>query len=238
MLALRIIISITAFLLGSAIAKKKERRPFLWGLLSLAFPAYPGYLLQTSPNEKIVKPLVIRSILAGLVVLTGSLFFSEPQFRGYFSGYEELIRNNVSTVLSAIGITHYLDGTVFSFPKINIEITKGSSHLYSAVLLFILSGSISLFFRTKNLIFLASYTLAFTLIGHFITVAITVSTFLSIQDPNDITKDFFEYYRTIYWITGASLVYLSFYFLVWRKSKTNCQNKSVLTTSEPAPPMS
>ena len=200
----------------------------MWGLLSLANPAFPGYLLQTSPKERIVKPLVLRSIVAGIITIIGTTFMSDPQFRDGFEGYERIVLENVSSVLTALNVTHYRDGVIFFFPGITIEITKGSSHLYSIVYLSIIAAFTSMFFRTKNLLAYLSFTALFALLGHALSVAIFVSTFLSIQHPNDLTRDVFSVYRSIYLISGVVLIYVSFYLIAWRYSRRTNQNQSVI----------
>lgn len=191
----------------------------LWGLLSLAYPAYPGYLLQTLAGERIVKPLVIRSIVSGIIAGIGFTFMSESQFRYEAVAFETLIHSNVGIVLSALDIVHYRDGAVFEFPGITIEMQKGSLHLYTAVYFSIIAASISLFFRTRNPFVYISFTAFFSVVGYLFSIAISVSTLVAIQSPDNSGENVLGNTRDTYWVIGAILIYMIFYFIAWRNSK-------------------
>ncbi len=235
MVTLRIVISIAAFVLAFRVAKSKERKPWLWSLLSLAFPTFPGYLLQTVPKEKIIGSILTRSILSGVVGFGALALISSPDFDLTIDGFEEMVHSHVSTALNALGMEHYRDGAIFEFPTINIELAYGKAYLHTPFLLAIIAASISLFFRTRNPVWNIAFTVFFAIVGYCFAIAIVVSTFAAMQNPGEINEDYLKKFREFYWILGSDLIYLFFYLVTWYRAKTMTQNKSVLANSEAEP---
>jgi hypothetical protein len=217
-LTVAVLAAVSAFV----IAKKRERRPGIWALLCFLSPAFLPYLVQLQAGEKPTRDFLTRFVIAGVLLgFSYSILSSIRAGNSFIPAYENLLLNNISSVLDVIQVSHFRDGSYFKTPYVTFQIPNGATLFYFSFLFAAMALILSVFLRKRQPYTMLSLGSIFFIFGHLVSVGVVATIAATLKNSEQLTNQSLVLIGDICKSSGWLLLYVTVLAIAFRTSRRN-----------------